>query len=116
MAQAGQFGSYYAQVVDRLFHALEWRFNDIKDKPGMAREAEILAKLLDVVLADQIVHELPLHSVEAVLKEFQKIRNDSFSPNKYKAILARMEIDVKHVEGYTPCLFGNVTLETRFHA
>src|SRR5690606_2550458 len=78
MAQAGQFGIRYNQVVDRLYHALEWRYNEVKDKKGLQREAEILSKMLDLLLADQVGHDVPLHNVEEALHEFQRVRHDSF--------------------------------------
>jgi hypothetical protein len=112
MAQAGQFGTYYAQVVDRFFHALEWRYNEIKEKRAHDREKEILCKLLDQLLADQVGHDLPLHDVESALRLFQRIRNDSFTPNKYKDVLYLMKIDENTTQGYRAQLFGNVTLES----
>jgi hypothetical protein len=116
MAHAGQFGSHYIQVVDRFYHALEWRYNDIKDNPNTAREQEILAKLLDVILADQVGHDTLLGNIEKALHLFQKSRHDSFTPNKYKEILRLMDVDEKGVEGYTPHLFGTVNFEIRHSA
>ena len=112
MAQAGQFGLRYTQVIDRLFHALEWRYNEVKDKKGHAREAEIISKLLDVLLADQVGHDLPLHDVEAALQSFQRVRHDSFTPTKYNDIIALMGLSETETIGYKPHLFGNVTLDT----
>lgn len=113
MAHAGQFGNHYMQVVDRLYHALEWRFNEVKESDGLKREAEIVAKLLDSLLADQVMHDLPLHNAEAALRSFQKVRHDSFTPGKYKEIMRLMAIDEEKTMGYTPHLFGHVTLETK---
>mgnify|MGYP000591350269 CR=1 FL=1 len=64
MAQVGQFGTYYAQLVGRFYTALEWHYNEIKDKKGHDREIEILSKLLDGVLADQISHDVSLQHLE----------------------------------------------------
>jgi hypothetical protein len=111
MAHAGQFGAYYAQVVDRFYHALEWRYNELQGKKGHDREQEILAKLLDILLADQVGHDLPLPHVEAALQRFQKVRSTSFTPNKYKEIMELMGIEENATQGYEPKLFGNVTLE-----
>lgn len=116
MAHAGQFGTYYAQVIDRFYHALEWRYNDVQGRAGHEREQEILAKLLDVILADQVGHDLHLQHLEKALHIFQKHRHDSFTPNKYKEILFLMDIDEKKTQGYAPHLFGNVTFEARFSA
>lgn len=116
MAHAGQFGTYYGQVVDRFFHALEWRFNEIKDKKGHEREGEILAKLLDILLADQVGHDIHLHSVEQALHHFQKVRHDSFTPAKYRDIMALMGVDEDKTIGYKPHLFGAVTFEARYSA
>lgn len=111
MAHAGQFGEFYTQVVDRFYHALEWRYNVVQSKPGMEREAEILANLLDHILADQVSHDLRLADLEGALRHFQKVRHDSFSPNKYKDILSLLAIDEKNTHGYLPQLFGHVTLD-----
>lgn len=116
MAQAGQFGEYYTQVVDRFFHALEWRYNDIQGKSGLEHEGEIVAKLLDLILADQIGHDIPLHDVETALREFQRVRHDSFTPNKYKNILRLMGVEEEETHGYVPQLFGSVTLDVRHSA
>lgn len=116
MAYAGQFGTYYTQVIDRFYHALEWRYNDVKDKPGLAREAEILAKLLDLLLADQISHDLHLQKIEQALMRFQRVRHDSFTPNKYHEIMELMGVEEKDTHGYAPQLFGHVQLEARYHA
>lgn len=113
MAQAGQFGIRYNQVVDRLYHAFEWRYNEIKDKKGLAREAEILSKLLDVLLADQVGHDVPLPSVEEALHEFQRVRLDSFTPKKYENILRLMGLEESETEGYRPQLYGTVELDAR---
>jgi hypothetical protein len=111
MAQAGQFGSYYGQLVERFYAALEWRYNEVKDEPKLAREAEILSLVLDTLLADQVAHDVPLHALEGALKHFQKVRHDSFTPNKYKDILHHLNLDEKRTHGYHPQLVGNVTIE-----
>lgn len=114
MGHAGQFGTYYAQLIDRFYHALEWRYNDIQGRAGHEREQEILAKLLDVILADQVGHDLHLQNLEQALGIFQKNRHDSFTPNKYKQILSLLEIDEDKTKGYSPHLFGNVNFEAHF--
>lgn len=116
MGQAGQFGEYYTQIVDRFFHALEWRYNDIKDAKGHEHEAEIVAKLLDLLLADQVGHDIPLHNVEAALRHFQKVRHDSFGPGKYKDIMHLMSVEEDETLGYVPQLFGSVALDFRHSA
>lgn len=113
MAHAGQFGIYYTQIIDRFYHALEWRYNDVKEQGG--READILARLLDVLLADQIGHDIHLHNVEKALREFQRVRHDSFTPNKYKEIVSLMGIDEEVAPGYQPQLFGHVQFEARYN-
>jgi len=116
MGQVGQFGEYYTQVVDRFFHALEWRYNDVKGKRGHEHELEIVGKLLDLLLADQIGHDIPLHDVEAALRHFQRVRHDSMSPGKYKDILHLMNVEEDETHGYVPQLFGHVTLDLRHSA
>ena len=116
MAYAGQFGTYYSQVIDRLYHALEWRFNDIKEKPGLAREGEILAKLLDLLLADQIGHDIHLQNIERSLQIFQRVRHDSFTPKKYAEIIQLMGIEDEDTQGYSPQLFGHIQFEARYSA
>lgn len=116
MGQAGQFGEYYIQIVDRFYHALEWRYNEIKDLKGHEHETEIVAKLLDLLLADQIGHDIALHNVEAALKSFQRVRHDSFTPGKYKDILHLMSVEEEDTLGYVPQLFGSVTLDLRHSA
>jgi hypothetical protein len=113
MAHAGQFGIRYTQVVDRFFHALEWRYNEIKDKSGHDREIEILSKLLDVLLADQVVHDTPLHDIESALAIFQKVRRDSYTPKKYEAILHHMGLEEGQTHGYRAQLFGSVVFDAR---
>lgn len=112
MAQIGQFGRHYGQVLDKFYHALEWRYNDLKARTGSEREVEILAKMLDILLADQVGHDLPLHALESALRHFQKVRHDSFTPKKYAEIMSLMHIEPKETEGYTPHLFGNVMLDS----
>lgn len=114
MAHAGQFGQHYVQVLQRLYHALEWRYKEVADKKGMKREAEILAKLLDHILADQVGRDLLLTNAEETLREFQKVRNDSFTPAKYRKILKLMDIQEDKTEGYTPHLYGNVLFELQY--
>ena len=116
MGQAGQFGEYYTQIVDRFFHALEWRYNEIQGQKGHDHEVEIVAKLLDLLLADQIGHDIPLHDVEAALRQFQRVRNDSHTPGKYKEILQLMGVEEEDTLGYVPQLFGSVTLDIRHSA
>lgn len=116
MAHAGQFGTFYAQLTERFFHALEWRYNDIQGRAGHDREQEILAKLLDIILADQVGHDMPLPNLEKALQLFQKNRHNSFTPNKYKEILSLMHVDEAKTIGYTPHLFGNVIFESRHSA
>lgn len=116
MGQTAQFGEYYAQVVDRFFHALEWRYNEIKGKTGQDREIEIVAKLLDLLLADQIGHDIALHDVETALRSFQRVRHDSFTPGKYKEIIQLMGVNEEETLGYVPQLFGSVTLDVRHSA
>lgn len=111
MAHVGQFGTYYAQLIGRFYSAVEWRYNEIKDRKGHAREMEILAKLLDCVLADQIAHDVSLQNLEGALRHFQRVRNDSFTPKKYSEVLELMGIDEGETEGYVPQLFGIVTLD-----
>ena len=113
MAHAGQFGTYYTQLVERFYAALEWRYNDVKDEPKLVREAEILGLLLDTILADQVAHDVPLNALEQAIKHFQQVRHDSFTPNKYKSILVYMGLDEDKTHGYHPQLFGNVTIERR---
>jgi hypothetical protein len=116
MAHIGQFGAYYSQIVDRFYHALEWRYNEVKEKSGTEREQEILAKLLDLLLADQVMHDLMLGNIEASLRAFQKIRNDSYTPNKYKEILFLMHVEEQNTVGYTPHLFGHIVFEAQHSA
>lgn len=111
MAYAGQFGQHYVQVMQRLYNALEWRYNEVKDKKLLKREEEILAKLLDKILADQVGHDLPLNHLEDVLREFQKIRNASFTPAKYRNIMKLMDIEEDKTKGYKPHLYGTVLFE-----
>lgn len=114
MAHAGQFGTHYLQVLHRLYHAVEWRYNDVKDKEGLKRETEILAKMLDHILADQVGHDLLLADAEEVLHEFQRIRHDSFTPKKYRHILELMKIhEDKIAEGYSPHLYGTILFEAK---
>ena len=103
----------YTQVIDRFYHALEWRYNEIKDKSAHARESEIVAKLLDVLLADQVGHDIPLHDIEAALAHFQKVRRDSYTPKKYEAILHHMGLEEGETHGYRPQLFGSVVFDAR---
>lgn len=111
MVHAGQFGKHYLQVTHRLYHGLEWRYNEIKGKQGLQRESEILAKLLDHILADQVGHDLPLNHIEAALREFQKIRHDSFTPAKYRKIMELMGVNEEKTHGYMPHLYGNVVFD-----
>lgn len=113
MAHAGQFGQHYIQVIHRLYHALEWRYSEVKEKKGLKREEEILAKLLDHILADQVGRDLLLSDVEEALHEFQKVRHDSFTPVKYCKILKLMGIGEDKIDGYAPHLYGNVLLESQ---
>lgn len=113
MAHAGQFGIRYTQVIDRFYHALEWRYNEVKDKAGHTRETEILAKLLDVLLADQVGHDIPLHDIESALAAFQKVRRDSYTPKKYADILRHMGLEEGQTTGYKPQLFGSVVFDAR---
>lgn len=111
MGHAGQFGQHYLQVLHRLYSALEWRYAEIKGKQGLKREEEILAKLLDQILADQVGHDLPLHHAEEALREFQHVRHDSFTPAKYRKIMKLMGIVEEKTHGYVPHLYGNVLFE-----
>jgi hypothetical protein len=92
---------------------LEWRYNDVHGKSGHERETEILSKLLDTLLADQVVHDVDLHGLEGALRHFQRVRHDSFSPNKYREILGLLGVEEQSTLGYHPQLFGNVTLDVR---
>jgi hypothetical protein len=116
MAHIGQFGTYYMQVVDRFYHALEWRYNDVQGRSGHERESEILAKLLDMLIADQVMHDIMLGNIEAALRVFQKVRFDSYSPNKYKEVLFLLHVEENETLGYTPHLFGNIVFEARHQA
>ena len=111
MAHIGQFGAYYTQLVERFYAALELRYNDIHGRKGSDRECEILAKLLDGLLADQVSHDVSLANLESALRHFQQVRHASFVPGKYHEILELMNIDEVKTEGYTPQLFGIVTLD-----
>lgn len=113
MAQAGQFGQHYIQVIHRFYHALEWRYNEVRGKAGLQREEEILAKLLDQLLADQVGHDLLLGHAEEALREFQKVRHHSFTPAKYRAILKLMNINEDKTIGYKPNLYGNILFEAQ---
>jgi hypothetical protein len=116
MAQAGQFGIRYDQVVERLYHALEWRYNEVKTKKGFQRETEILSRLLDMILSDQVGHDVPLHNVEEALHEFQRVRLDSFTPKKYANILSLMGLEERDTIDYRPFLYGNVELDSHSSA
>lgn len=111
MAHAGQFGQHYVQVVQRLYNGFEWRYNEVKENKNLQREEEILAKLLDKILADQVGHDLPLNNLEEALREFQKVRHASFTPTKYRKIMALMDIEEEKTHGYKPHLYGNVLFE-----
>lgn len=113
MAHAGQFGTHYLQVLHRLFHALEWRYDEVRGKDGMKREEEILAMLLDRILADQVSRDLLLANVEQALREFQRVRHDSFTPAKYRNIMRLMDVHEEKVEGYVPHLYGNILFEAQ---
>ncbi len=116
MSHAGQFGTYYTQLVERFYTALEWRYNEIKEDSGLTRETQILAMLLDSLLADQVAHHVSLSNLEGAIRQFQKIRHDSYTPKKYHEIMELMGLAEKKVEGYKPQLFGIVTLSKHLSA
>lgn len=111
MGSVGQFGTYYSSLVGRFFHALEWRYTAIKDEPKLAREAEILTSILDRLISDTVRHEISLHDLESAYRHFNRVRDNSFSPNKYKEIMRHVGIDEKSTEGYQPQLYGVIQFE-----
>ena len=111
MSNAGQFGSYYNSLVGRFFHALEWRLAMVKDEPKAAREAEILASLLDRLISDTVRHDISLHDMESAYRLFTKVRDNSFSPNKYRDILRHVHIEEQKTHGYVPQLYGVIQFE-----
>lgn len=111
MATAGQFGSYYNSLVGRFFHALEWRHAAVKDEPKLVREAEILSSLLDRLISDTVRHDISLHDMESAYRMFNKVRDNSFSPNKYREIMRHLGVDEKQTHGYMPQLYGVIQFE-----
>jgi hypothetical protein len=111
MGSVGQFGTYYSSLVGRFFHALEWRYTAIKDEPKSAREAEILTSLLDRIISDTVRHEIALHDLETAYRHFNRVRDNSFSPNKYKEILKGVGIDEQKTHGYQAQLYGVIQFE-----
>jgi hypothetical protein len=111
MSSIGQFGTYYNSLVGRFFHALEWRYTAVKDEPKSAREAEILLSVLDRIISDTVRHEISLHDLESAYRQFNRVRDNSFSPNKYKDILRHVGIEEKSTQGYHAQLYGVIQFE-----
>lgn len=111
MGTAGQFGTYYNSLVGRFFHALEWRHAAIKDEPKALREVEIISSLLDRLISDTVRHDISLHDMESAYRAFNKVRDNSFSPNKYREIMRHCGVDEKQTHGYVPQLYGVIQFE-----
>lgn len=111
MGTVGQFGTYYNSLVGRFFHALEWRHAAIKDEPKLSREVEILSSILDRLISDTVRHDISLHDLESAYRTFNRVRDVSFSPNKYREILNHVGINEKDTQGYAPQLYGVIQFE-----
>ncbi|HEY1096778.1 MAG TPA: hypothetical protein VGF14_06010 [Alphaproteobacteria bacterium] len=111
MSSVGQFGVYYNSLVGRFFHALEWRHAAIKDEQKAAREVEIITSILDRLISDTVRHEISLHDLETAYRHFNRVRENSFSPNKYKDILRHVGVDEQKTHGYEPQLYGVIQFE-----
>jgi Zn-finger domain-containing protein len=111
MGSVGQFGSYYNSLVGRFFHALEWRLTAIKDESKSSREAEIIFSVLDRLISDTVRHEISLHDLESSYRLFNRVRDNSFSPNKYKEILKHVGIEEQKTQGYEAQLYGVIQFE-----
>ena len=111
MGSVGQFGTYYSSLVGGFFHALEWRHAAVKDEPKLVREAEILSSLLDRLISDTVRHDISLHDLESAYRQFNRVRDASFSPNKYRDILRHVGIAEKDTEGYAAQLYGVIQFE-----
>jgi hypothetical protein len=113
MATIGQFGMFYTQLADRLYHGLEWQYNKYKEAPDQDAERAALAKLLDTLIADAVNRDITLAQLQAATREFAAIRDAPFSDAKYAGMFKILGIDPAGVHGYVPQLFGVFEYDAR---
>lgn len=100
-----QNGAYYLQLADRLFHALEWRYNKITDA-DTSEEIEILGKILDCLMMDSVNRDLSLKQLENAMRAFKKVRDDAFQDGLYDDVLEALGLEWQQGEAYMPQLYG----------
>ena len=109
----GQFGTYYNQLKDKFYHAVEWQFNEAAHNPLLKAETEILGLVLDNLIADAVAHDVLLPELEAALKEFKAVRHNAYTPNKYTKMLALLNLHAEKAAGYVPQLYGAIAFNAR---